>query len=156
MTGHRNPAFRLPPTLAHGNVLTAAILSMAGLALMLVVLANVVRWAQTRVQETAVQHLNQSVERATRQSQDAVRAHQERERERIANQATVQRTTFEAQQASIAASQSAAEQREAAWRRFYRPSAACANPDTRPLVECANEHIRARRAFDLQYKSNAP
>ncbi|MEG2154980.1 MAG: hypothetical protein RRY41_08390 [Burkholderiaceae bacterium] len=156
MNGHHTPGFRSPPVLARGNVLTAAIISMTGLALTLVVMVNVMRWSQTVVQETAVQHINQSAERAARQSQDAARVHQERERERVANQATLERATFDAQQASTAASQSAAEHREAAWRRFYQPSAACANPDTRPLVECANEHIRARRAFDLQYKPLSP
>ncbi|MGD9773205.1 hypothetical protein [Diaphorobacter sp.] len=42
----------------------------------------------------------------------------------------------------------AAQKREAEWNRFYQPSASCAaNPAT---VDCANEYIRARRAFDAR------
>ncbi|RGE47041.1 hypothetical protein DZC30_01155 [Comamonas testosteroni] len=40
----------------------------------------------------------------------------------------------------------------AAWESYYKPSAACQrDPAT---VDCANEHIRARRAFDAQFKGH--
>lgn len=41
-------------------------------------------------------------------------------------------------------------QRDAAWERFYRPSAQCKADWT---VECANALIRARARFDDQYKN---
>ncbi len=39
--------------------------------------------------------------------------------------------------------------KEAAWERSYKPSPSCAQSAT---VECGNEYIRARRAFDASYK----
>lgn len=47
---------------------------------------------------------------------------------------------------AMAAEQARMQKREAEWNRYFKPSAACRdNPVT---VDCANEHIRARRAFD--------
>ena len=44
------------------------------------------------------------------------------------------------------------EKKEADWTRFFQPSAACReNPAT---VDCANEYIRARRAFDTRRSTN--
>lgn len=157
MTGHRTQAhFRPSRDVAHGHILAAAIVSLTGLALTLIVVVNVIRWSQTQVIDIATQHVNRSAATAARQSQEAARTTQKREQERIATQTTIQGTTSDIQQASLASNSSAAEQKETAWRRFYQPSAACSNPDTRPLVECANEHIRARRAFELRYKASAP
>lgn len=42
-----------------------------------------------------------------------------------------------------------AKAKEEAWERFYKPSANCYSEAS---VECGNAHIRARRAFNDQYK----
>ncbi len=49
----------------------------------------------------------------------------------------------------IRARQEEAEKREAAWKRFYRPSAGCAASTV--SIECANEHIRAKKEFEAKY-----
>lgn len=57
-----------------------------------------------------------------------------------------------AQRADAAARTDAAEQverREQAWRKFYRPSPGCGAAAT--SVECSNEFIRAKRAFDDKF-----
>jgi len=61
-----------------------------------------------------------------------------------------QRADAEARQASI----DEATRREAAWAKFYRKPAMCDNPPSNEaLVECANQHIRAKRAFEAAYSS---
>jgi hypothetical protein len=44
------------------------------------------------------------------------------------------------------ANRSAAET-EAAWKRFYRPSANCKDPAAGATVECVNEYMKAKREF---------
>lgn len=41
--------------------------------------------------------------------------------------------------------------KEAAWQKYYKRSPQCDKPDGSGFVECANQHIRARRAFEAQY-----
>lgn len=46
------------------------------------------------------------------------------------------------------------ERREQAWARFYKRPAHCADPPTGlAMVECANQHIRAKRQFDELYSA---
>ena len=45
----------------------------------------------------------------------------------------------------------AAAESEDAWQRFYKPSAACADPATSASVECVNAFIRAKREFAARY-----
>lgn len=47
----------------------------------------------------------------------------------------------------------AKDQKAAAWERYFKPSALCQREAA--TVDCANEHIRARRAFDASYKGRA-
>lgn len=47
--------------------------------------------------------------------------------------------------------QAEAQKKEAAWQKFYRRPAHCDRPEGPQFVECANQHIRARRSFDAQY-----
>lgn len=41
--------------------------------------------------------------------------------------------------------------KEAAWQKYYKRSAQCDKPDGSGFVECANQHIRARRTFEALY-----
>ena len=55
-----------------------------------------------------------------------------------------------AQERTAALEKQSQARKAAAWESYYKPSAACQrDPAT---VDCANEHIRARRAFDAQFK----
>ena len=42
------------------------------------------------------------------------------------------------------------DRKDAAWLRYYKPSPSCQRDAA--TVDCANEHIRARRKFDEQYR----
>ena len=44
----------------------------------------------------------------------------------------------------------AAKRKEAAWQSYYKPSPICRLDIVRP--DCANEHMRARRAFEAEYR----
>ncbi|HET8694139.1 MAG: hypothetical protein KGI91_14285 [Burkholderiales bacterium] len=45
------------------------------------------------------------------------------------------------------------QRRDAAWQAFYQVPAACQNPTTQILfTACADDHIRARKEFDREYK----
>lgn len=41
--------------------------------------------------------------------------------------------------------------KEAAWQKYYKRSPLCDKPDGSGFVECANQHIRARRNFESLY-----
>lgn len=43
--------------------------------------------------------------------------------------------------------QRAAARTEEAWQRFYKPSAECRDPAAATRVECVNEYVKAKRAF---------
>jgi hypothetical protein len=61
------------------------------------------------------------------------------------------------QRAREAAEQAAAEaarRKERAWERYYQRPAFCSeNPTSAQLIECANQHIRARRQFEELWAS---
>lgn len=44
----------------------------------------------------------------------------------------------------------AAKRKEAAWQSYYKPSPICRLDNVR--ADCANEHMRARRAFEAEYR----
>lgn len=54
---------------------------------------------------------------------------------------------------TLASEEAAAEKarRDAAWAKFYRPSAACQDPATRATMKCANEFARAQKEFQQRW-----
>ena len=56
-----------------------------------------------------------------------------------------------------AAEQAAAEKtrRDAAWAKFYRPSAACQDPGSRATMKCANEFARAQKEFQQRWSQGS-
>ena len=80
----------------------------------------------------------------------------ERDRRAVEN-VTAARTKLALQQrAEATARQAAADEetrRETAWLNFYRKPAWCDDPPSiEALVQCANQHIRAKRSFEAAYK----
>jgi hypothetical protein len=121
-----------------------------------------VRWYEARQIERALAQLQLSVaETSARMQRDAaalaerVDATQAGERERVAAEAArkeeAKRLAAESEARLAAAAQLQAEQRDAAWQRYYRPSEECRNPDNRASMACANEHARAKRDFDSKW-----
>lgn len=62
--------------------------------------------------------------------------------------AQAERERNAAQQDAIDAANRAADAKEAAWKKFYAPSTNCQSYDSRATMECANEHVKAKREFD--------
>lgn len=64
------------------------------------------------------------------------------------NIAAQQRALEDARRAAL----DEAARRERAWAKFYKRAPNCDNnPNQEQLVECANQHIRAKRQFDEAY-----
>lgn len=95
----------------------------------------------------------QQTQRAIASQAEAARAAQHRAAQaNAAAEAERVRELAAAQRADAAARTQAfeqAERKEQAWRKFYRPSPGCAGAAV--SVECSNEFIRAKRAFDEKF-----
>jgi hypothetical protein len=77
------------------------------------------------------------MQRADLQRKEAARLEALREQERVR------------QHAALTAADEVA-RKNTAWEKFYRRSAKCSDAGT---VDCANEFIRARRAFEVKYSA---
>jgi uncharacterized protein HemX len=130
-------------------------LGLAGLVLALIVGVTFVQWrSQAAAHETL--RLNQE---AQRQAQAQI---EQMEREALARKAQLEaeqqrqeekrvQALVEQQRAADAALRAeldAADRREKAWARFYRPPPHC---ETAATMECTNRFIRAKRLFDDKY-----
>jgi hypothetical protein len=71
-------------------------------------------------------------------------------------QARKQREEMTRRQAAIEEAHRAAAQTEEAWKRFYRPSAACRDAAAGASVECVNEYVRAKREFEMRRAGEPP
>lgn len=112
-----------------------------------------IRWelhqAQAEIQrqiEATDRHLQQQ-RRADTERQLAEQSRQQLERQR---QAEADRAVNERKLQAI----EAATRKEAAWARFYKPSPGCALAGQ--SIDCSNEFIRAKRAFESEYRPATP
>ena len=132
--------------------------------------ANVITWAATELRirwelQQVSTTLNSTLKDQAEQAQRAIlkmnrdtqleQQRQARERDRAAaderQRAADQQRAGEDQKR---AAQAEVDRKEAAWRRFYKPSPGCETAST--SVECANEHIRAKREFEAKYSAGKP
>lgn len=70
-------------------------------------------------------------------------------------QARNQREEMTRRQAAVEEAHRAAAQAEDAWKRFYKPSAACRDQAAGATVECVNEFVRAKREFEARKAGEA-
>jgi hypothetical protein len=70
-------------------------------------------------------------------------------------QARSEREERARRQAVIEKAQQSAAESEEAWKRFYRPSAACRDPSAGATVECVNEYVKAKREFSSRPTADA-
>lgn len=92
-----------------------------------------------------------SVEKIQRDVLAAQRAAAEKaERDRQVK-AEAERQRVAAQRAAIDAANQAAAAKEVAWSRLYRQSKQCEPYDAPATMECANEHARAKKAFEERW-----
>ena len=110
------------------------------------------RWELQQVAETMKREAVQSRSALERAQRDAAQEVQrlEQERQRMSVEQRNQLAEQQRQEAeAMRATQMEAARKEAAWKRFYRPSAACIG--SAATVECANEHIRAQKEFARRF-----
>jgi hypothetical protein len=85
-----------------------------------------------------------TAEDARRREAQRAAAEQQARREKAAQQ----RSTEDAKRAAI----EEAARKERAWLKFYKRSPYCDNnPNNEQMMDCANQHIRARRQFEESY-----
>ncbi len=91
--------------------------------------------------------------RVQQQLREQAEALQERQRQaELVRQQEVQAQAQArlARQEALRAAQAEAQRKAAAWAAFYKAPAHCAEVAT---VECANDYIRARKAFEARYRA---
>lgn len=89
------------------------------------------------------------MERAKAQQAEATRRAAEAERVRLEDEAARTRSEL----AAARLEQQEAARKEAAWAAFFQPKKACDDPpDSATLVECGNDHIRAKREFEERWE----
>ena len=90
-----------------------------------------------------------AVERAKAQQAETMRRASEERNEQLAADAAQARMEM----ATARLEQQEAARKEAAWQAFFQPRKVCDNPpDSATLVECGNDHIRAKREFEDRWE----
>lgn len=112
--------------------------------------ASAITWATVEVRlrwelERATVALEESAARSRNAAYQAQQNAALLLREKEQSEAAQQRAENDARLAT----QAEAVRRENAWKRFYKPKPGCEFAST--STECVNDHIRAKRAFDLKY-----
>jgi hypothetical protein len=123
--------------------------------------ANVITWAAAELrlrweldQVTTImrRQTGQDIQSIERSQREAARELQRQATERDQREAQRRQQLAEQQRAENDLKRAAQEEtnrKEAAWKRFYKPSQACIGASS--TVECANEHIRATREFERRF-----
>jgi len=168
-------AISKPPAAVAIRVPKVNPLLVIGCGAVLIVGGEMVRWldpdpaSQVSAQSRVVAPKVQPPSYQQREAQ--ARAEQERlEAERVAAEsakrvavadvpteakARTEQEEMASKRAAVNEAQRAAAENEQAWKRFYKPSAACADPATSASVECVNAFIRAKREFAERYPNAA-
>jgi hypothetical protein len=114
------------------------------------------RWELQQVSTTLNSTLKDQADQAQRailkMNRDTQLEQQRQARERERAVADERQRTADQQRAGEdqkRAVQAEVDRKESAWKRFYKPSPGCEAAST--SVECANEHIRAKREFEARY-----
>lgn len=99
--------------------------------------------------QVALELATQDAKRAAAKAREERRQREQAQQEADQRERQVQLERLEQARADAEVLRRAQLAREAAWQRFYKPSAPCrVDPSTTP---CANEFMRARQLFDVQY-----
>lgn len=118
----------------------------------------ITNWYGSRQAEAVVRQFVVAMTDVNEQSEQA-RAHAAA----VAEKQRLQETALKAERHRIerlriaAAEQATAEKtrRDAAWAKFYRPSAACQDPGRRATMKCANELARAQKEFQQRWSQGS-
>ncbi len=118
----------------------------------------ITNWYESRQAEAIVRQFVSAMTSANAQAEVA-RAHAAA----VADKQRAQELALNAERHRIerlriaAAEQATAEKmrRDAAWAKFYRPSAACQDPGNRATMKCANEFARAQKEFQQRWSQGS-
>ena len=101
-----------------------------------------------KVMQGVTKGMQESSARSAEESRRREAQHTAAEQQSRLEKAALQRATEEARRAAI----EEAARKERAWARFYkRPPHCDNNPNQGQMIECANQHIRAKRQFEEAY-----
>ena len=128
----------------------------AGVALGILIAGAIGFFVRAWLAQRAIEQIGQQAQQMLIQQQKASQAAQaERERVAAVRAAAIRDETARRQRQEAAATAAVLDEkarREVAWAKFYKKPAHCDNqPNNETLVQCANEHIRAKRRFDTEY-----
>lgn len=99
--------------------------------------------------QVAAEQAKQEIKRAERQMRDEQRARDQAQADADQRRRDAQQRQEDQARAAAEARRQAERDKEAAWQRFYKPSLSCQRDPT--TLPCANEHVKARKLFDIQY-----
>ena len=111
-----------------------------------------VRWELEQATAAGKQEIERSQRAIAQAQQEAALANQRAVQQREQLDAEQRRRLVEQQRVEYEAKsalQAEVIRKEAAWKKFYKPLPACVGVTA--SVECANEHIRAKRAFEVKF-----
>ncbi len=124
----------------------------AGVALGILVAGAIGFFVRAWMAKAALEEFKQQTEKVLLQQQQATKAARDK---RLAEQAERDRAAAYSagvRQRAQTAAEDAAARRERAWAKYYKRPAMCDNqPSNETMVQCANDHIRAKRQFELDY-----
>ena len=123
-----------------------------GVTLGVVILGVAVFYARIWIIQHMVENMTEQVNQIQVKQQQVIEKAQARTRAEQAERQEQAALKVESQRAAESRLREEADRRERAWAKFYVKPSKCeytANNET--LVECANEHIRAKRRFEVAY-----
>ena len=101
-------------------------------------------YAQREAQDRAEQERFAAEEAAEKSRRASLLADAE-----VEARARAEREEMARKRAAVELAQRAATESEEAWKRFYKPSAACKESSS-ATVECVNEYVKAKREFEVR------
>ena len=101
-------------------------------------------YAEREAQERAEQERIAAEEAAEKSKRASLLADAE-----VEARARAEREEMARKRAAVELAQRAATESEEAWKRFYKPSAACKESSS-ATVECVNEYVKAKREFEVR------
>jgi len=104
-------------------------------------------YAQREAQARAEQERIAAEEAAEKSKRSSLLADAE-----VEARARAEREEMARRRAAVELAQRAATESEEAWKRFYKPSAACKESNS-ATVECVNEYVKAKREFEVRRAS---
>lgn len=126
------------------DVLKIAIGVFIGCMASVLVYEQMLVWRGEQAAKQVMQELQKQQERQKLAEQQRLEAQKERDRQK---QRAMLEREWEQQQRKLAE-----KRKEQAWAEYFKPSAICRSDPLRK--DCADEHIRQRRAFEAQYRDD--